>query len=171
MFTQLVQAAQLLKGRARGKKRQSQVWSGLLSGTPGSGGRSRLWSAHPLAGGLPERSWRSARPRRHLEHLWLPQHHLVVTLGACTSQAKPGVGFQQELAGEYLPGCLRACEELSNCSCFLRNFRVSQLHSPCLHLLGIKDTKWRVGEFPGSPVVRIRHFHCQGPGYDPWYGN
>ena len=25
--------------------------------------------------------------------------------------------------------------------------------------------------FPGSPVVRTGHFHCQGLGFDPWLGN
>ena len=27
------------------------------------------------------------------------------------------------------------------------------------------------GEFPGGPVVRTQHFHCRGPGFDPWSGN
>ena len=26
-------------------------------------------------------------------------------------------------------------------------------------------------EFPGSPVVRTPHFHCQGPWFDIWLGN
>ena len=26
-------------------------------------------------------------------------------------------------------------------------------------------------EFPGGPVVRTRHFHCLGPGFNPWSGN
>ena len=28
-----------------------------------------------------------------------------------------------------------------------------------------------VGEFPGAPVVRTPHFHCTGPGFNPWSGN
>ena len=31
--------------------------------------------------------------------------------------------------------------------------------------------KWFVGDFPGGPVVRTLHFHCQGPGFNPWSGN
>ena len=27
------------------------------------------------------------------------------------------------------------------------------------------------GEFPGGPVVRTPHFHCRGPGFNPWLGN
>ena len=27
--------------------------------------------------------------------------------------------------------------------------------------------KWVSWEFPGSPVVRTRHFHCKGPGSIP----
>ena len=26
-------------------------------------------------------------------------------------------------------------------------------------------------KFPGGPVVRTRHSHCRGPGFDPWSGN
>ena len=26
-------------------------------------------------------------------------------------------------------------------------------------------------DFPGSPVVRTQHFHCRGPGFNPWSGN
>ena len=26
-------------------------------------------------------------------------------------------------------------------------------------------------EFPGGPVVRPRHFHCHGPGFNPWLGD
>ena len=29
----------------------------------------------------------------------------------------------------------------------------------------------REGEFPGGPVVRTLHLHCQGPGVDPWLEN
>ena len=29
----------------------------------------------------------------------------------------------------------------------------------------------RQRELPGSPVVRTRHFHCQRPGFNPWFGN
>ena len=28
-----------------------------------------------------------------------------------------------------------------------------------------------LGEFPGSPVVRTLHFHCQGPRFNPWLEN
>ena len=27
------------------------------------------------------------------------------------------------------------------------------------------------GEFPGGPVIRTQHFHCQGPGLIPGQGN
>ena len=27
------------------------------------------------------------------------------------------------------------------------------------------------GEFPGGPVIRTLHFHCSGPGFNPWSGN
>ena len=26
-------------------------------------------------------------------------------------------------------------------------------------------------EFPDGPLVRVRHHHCQGPGFNPWSGN
>ena len=26
-------------------------------------------------------------------------------------------------------------------------------------------------DFPGSPVDKTVHFHCKGPGFDPWSGN
>ena len=29
----------------------------------------------------------------------------------------------------------------------------------------------RLREFPGGPVVRVRHFRCHGPGFNPWLGN
>ena len=25
-------------------------------------------------------------------------------------------------------------------------------------------------EFPGNPVAGTLHFHCRGPGFDPWLG-
>ena len=27
----------------------------------------------------------------------------------------------------------------------------------------------QLGEFPGGPVVGTPHFHCRGPGFDPWW--
>ena len=43
-------------------------------------------------------------------------------------------------------------------------------------VLGLECCQWsniknRLWEFPGGPVVRTRHSHCQGPGFDPWSGN
>ena len=37
------------------------------------------------------------------------------------------------------------------------------------HLIHI--LKDHSGEFPDGPVVRTLHFHCGGPGFDPWSGN
>ena len=36
--------------------------------------------------------------------------------------------------------------------------------------------QWRLnnvcnGKFPGGPVVKTLHTHCQGPGFNPWSGN
>ena len=31
--------------------------------------------------------------------------------------------------------------------------------------------KIKLREFPGGPVVRTPHFHCQGPGFSPWSGS
>ena len=31
-----------------------------------------------------------------------------------------------------------------------------------------RSRRW---EFPGGPVVRMPHFHCQGLGFNPWSGN
>ena len=41
---------------------------------------------------------------------------------------------------------------------------------PLLSTLAVK--KWiNKREFPGGPVARTPHFHCRGPGFDPWSGN
>ena len=32
-------------------------------------------------------------------------------------------------------------------------------------------SKINFGEFPGGPVVKILHFHCQGPAFHLWLGN
>ena len=31
--------------------------------------------------------------------------------------------------------------------------------------------RFYIGEFPGSPVVKTRHFHCRGPGFNLWLWN
>ena len=31
--------------------------------------------------------------------------------------------------------------------------------------------KFQLREFPGGPVVRIPHFHCWGPRFNPWVGS
>lgn len=28
--------------------------------------------------------------------------------------------------------------------------------------------KRAIRKFPDAPVVRTQHFHCRGPGFDPW---
>ena len=33
------------------------------------------------------------------------------------------------------------------------------------------DQKVGAGKFPSHLVVRTPHFHCQGPGFNPWSGN
>ena len=76
-------------------KRQGRVWSlpGACLRDPGAW--RVLWGvvSPTLAGGFPGRSWPSFPG--HLEHLWLPQHHLAVTCGARTSRAQLRAGFQQ----------------------------------------------------------------------------
>ena len=45
------------------------------------------------------------------------------------------------------------------------------LDPPFLQRRGKSAFKVCLREFPGGPVVRTPHFHCQGPGFDPWLGN
>ena len=93
-------------------KRQGQVWSLLGARLRDPGAWQVLWGvvSPTLAGGFPGRSWPSVPG--HLEHLWLPQHHLAVTRGARTSRAQLGAGFQQAPAREASSLPLGACAEL-----------------------------------------------------------
>ena len=36
---------------------------------------------------------------------------------------------------------------------------------------GIILSKQALQDFPGSPVVKTRHFHCRGHRFNPWSGN
>lgn len=38
-------------------------------------------------------------------------------------------------------------------------------------IIKLKVRKQLREEFPVSLVVGTPHFHCQGPGFDPWSGN
>ena len=37
--------------------------------------------------------------------------------------------------------------------------------------LRLKNNKEFIREFTGGAVVKTLHFHCWGPGFDPWLGN
>ena len=34
-----------------------------------------------------------------------------------------------------------------------------------------REREKKKGEFLGGSVVKTRHFHCFGPGFNPWLGN
>ena len=50
---------------------------------------------------------------------------------------------------------------------FVREVIWGLRHRPQGTVSGVESS----GDFPGSPVVRTSHFHCRGPGFDPWSGN
>ena len=53
--------------------------------------------------------------------------------------------------------------------CGLRKWYWGDLRSFCLYNEQLSRKRNR--EFPGGPMVRTLHFHCQRPGFSPWSGN
>ena len=56
---------------------------------------------------------------------------------------------------------------------FLKKLKIELPCDPAIPLLGIYLEKILIRkgrEFPRSPVVRTRHFHCGGPRFNPWKG-
>ena len=93
--------------------------------------------------------------------------------------ARTDFALCQVLAGRSEKFYLFLRKRTSSPSCSTSSLRISGFKAIWMHLFLKKkkkkdrdqiqtDTQW---EFPGGPVVRTQHFHCNGPGFDPWLGN